>query len=287
VTLPGVDSGRVKRVGEALSLVPSVAVDVVETSDPQYIAVKKLYSVHGEAVAALVVANALVSYRLTLPGEEYWSEFAAYFSARPLPGSAEELVEQMGTFLRRSRGNRRLVEQKVSRLRRAEHVLQRLLEYPQDYRDLEKLVHDLSAAYSGRGVEKTVVFAAKMLHYLHRAMGVEEYNADVIPIPIDRRMALLTYTSGIIDAPPEAIMTRLRDAAVEAWLAVSKESGIPAISLDAVIWLPAYRLETLLRRGTDYARDEYAKRIVNYTRGLVRWGVARRIAEEVIQRGLD
>jgi len=268
-----------------LALVPRIAVDVVETSDPQYAAVKRLYGVHGLRAAALVVANALVSYRLTRPGEEYWSEFADYFARKPTPQDVKELIDMFIEFLEASRGNRRLVQQKLARLRKASSVLQRLLDQPDRYRDLKRLVDELAAVYSGKGVEKTIVFAAKMLHYLYRAAGLEEVNANTVPIPIDRRMAILTYTSGLLDASPSEVMSKYRDAAVEAWLEVAKRSGIPSISLDAIVWLPAYRIETRLRRGIDYARDEYAKKLVEYTRGLIKWGHARRIAEEVIYRG--
>jgi len=279
---------RVAAVARALSGVPKGAIDVVETADPQYAAVKKVLRAHSyPAAAALVVANALISYRLTLPGEQYWNEFADFASTRPTPREADDVVRLFEEFLQASRGNRRLVPQKLARLRRAKPVLERLLREPERYRDLSILVRDIASTYSGRGTEKTIVFAAKMLHYLNRAAGVPEEGLYSIPVPIDRRMALLTYTSGLLDDEPSMIMSRRRDEAIEAWRLVAEKSGIPAVSLDAVVWLPAYRIERALERGLDYARDEYARRLVNYTKGLVRWGAARRIAEEILHRDIS
>jgi DNA-(apurinic or apyrimidinic site) lyase len=277
---------RIKAVAEALSRIPIAAVEIVETSDPQYAAVKKIHLAHGRAAAALVVANALISYRLSTPGEEYWQEFARYMAAQKTPSDVDELIELFESFLRISRGNRMLVQQKLKRLIKAREVLARLLEEPDRYLNLSRLVQDLTTVYTGKGTEKTIVFAAKMLHYLHLAQGVEEEGVNEIPVPIDRRMALLSYTSGILDMEPAEVMTKGRDEAVKAWLEVAHLSGIPSISLDAVVWLPAQRIDKLLRRGVDYARDEYARRLVNYTRGLVRWGTARLVARELIYRGI-
>jgi DNA-(apurinic or apyrimidinic site) lyase len=277
-------SERVERLAEVLAEVPLAAIDVVEVSDPQYLAVRDLVRRVGPPAAALVVANALVSYRLSMPGEEYWQEFSKFFSMQGPPSSVDELLEMFARFFSVSRGNRMLHKQKLARLRRAAPVLARLLAQPKRYRDLRLLVEELRAALGSRGDEKTIVFAAKMLHYLHRALGVEEKGLDEVPVPIDRRMALLTYTSGLLDAEPERIMSQMRRDAVEAWMQVARRAGIPSVSLDAIVWLPAYRLERHLQLGLDHARDEYARRLVEYTRGLVKWGLARRLAEEVLHR---
>ena len=278
------NEARVASLAAALREIPSLAIDVIESDDPQYRAVASLVRLYGEKASVLVVANALISYRLSMPGEEYWQEFAEYFQRRGAPASVEELLGSFRDFLSASKGNRVLRDQKLSRLRRASRVLQALMEEPERYRDLRRLVEDLRLALGGRGDEKTLVFAAKMLHYVHRALGVEEKGLNEVPVPIDRRMALLTSTSGLLDAAPEEIMSRLRGAAVEAWMNVSRLAGIPSVSLDAVVWLPAYRIERIVLRDLERARDEYARRLVSYTRGIVKWATARRIAEEVLHR---
>ncbi len=279
----GYSAVRARRVAEALAEVPVAALDVVEASDPQFQAVGRLLRVHGLGpAAALVAANALVSYRLTSTGEEYWTEFAGYMASRGSPRSGAEAVRLMEEFLRGSRGNRRLLEQKLNRLRRAAPLLDRLLRSPLDYLDLRRLVREAASVLGARGDEKTIVFAAKMLHYLYRAAGLEPRGGEEIPPPIDRRMALLTSTSRLVEASPSEIMTRRRRDAVAAWLEVARLSGIPALRIDAVVWLPAQRIEQLIRRGLDVAREEYARRLVAYTRGLVRWAAARRVAEEIL-----
>ncbi len=273
---------RVHGVGQVLARVPRNAIVFVETSDPQYVAVGHLYRRHGLQAVALVVANALISYRLSLPGEKYWQEFADFFASTETPTTAEMLVAEIRRFLYSSRGNRLVREQKLARLRKAAPVLERLLESPEEYTDLRLLVRSLASVLRARGEEKTIVFAAKMARYLYMHASLETRGGEEIPVPIDRRMALLTSSSGMVAARVQVIMTRLRGDALKAWMTVARESRIPSISLDALVWLPAQGVEKHIRRGIEVARDEYARRLVSYTGGMVKWGLARSIAEQLL-----
>ncbi len=273
---------RVHEVGRVLARVPRDAIVFVETSDPQYAAVGHLYRRHGLQAVALVVANALVSYRLSLPGEKYWQEFADFFASTETPTTVEMLVAEIRRFLYSSRGNRLVREQKLARLRKAAPVLERLLESPEEYTDLRLLVRSLASVLRARGEEKTIVFAAKMARYLYMHAGLETRGGEEIPVPIDRRMALLTSSSGMVAARVQAIMSRLRGDALRAWMTVARESGIPSISLDALVWLPAQGVEKHIRRGIEVARDEYARKLVSYTGGMVKWGLARSVAEQLL-----
>lgn len=275
---------RVKALASVLREAPASAIDVIELNDPQYHAVKKLVSIHGEAAVALAAANALISYRLSMPGEKYWMEFAGWASKRPRPGSGRELVTEMKEFLAESRGNRMVGLQKARRLERALPALEKLLREPRKYSNLGLLVRELAGALGARLEEKTIVFAAKMAYYAYRALGIEVSGKDDIPLPLDRRMAVLTSASGLLDAPPDRVFTRHRAEAVKAWQMVAAESGIPGIHLDAVVWLPAQGIERNLRIGLEYAREEYACKLVDYSRGVIGWGLARRVAGEILYR---
>ncbi|BES82614.1 hypothetical protein PABY_21810 [Pyrodictium abyssi] len=278
------DESRIAAVASVLRNIPASAVEVIELNDPQYAAIKKLVAVHGDRAVALAVANALISYRLSLPGEKYWLEFADWGSRIPTPSAGKELVEAMKAFLAESRGNRMVVQQKARRLERAAPVLERVLREPGRYRDLGVLVKELAGVLGARPEEKTIVFAAKMAYYAYRALGLEVAGKNEIPVPLDRRMALLTSASGMINSTPDKVFTRYRLDAVRAWQKVSRESGIPALHLDAVVWLPAHGIERNLRRGLEYARDEFARRLVGYSKGIVDWNTARQVAGQIIYR---
>ncbi|BEP18617.1 N-glycosylase/DNA lyase [Pyrofollis japonicus] len=266
-------------MGEALSRIPLDAVHVIESNDPQYTAVKKIIEKCGPRGVALVVANALISYRLSLPGENYWLEYANYLSTE---GCDNDISIIISRFLAISRGNRMLHRQKLSRIQKASRALQSISVNPLLFRDLRLLVNRIAASLGARPWEKTIVFAAKMAYYAYRALGINVKNAEEIPLPIDRRVALLTSTSGLIVAEPEIILQRLRDEAITAWRRVSEISGMPALHLDAVIWLPAKGIEKYLKMGIEAAREEYAKRLVDYSQGLIKWDVAKRVATEIL-----
>ncbi|NOZ89108.1 MAG: N-glycosylase/DNA lyase [Crenarchaeota archaeon] len=275
---------RVEAVAAALTGVDLRAVEVIESGDPQYKAVARVASVYGPPGVALVVGNALVSYRLSLPGEVYWEEFADHLESRGPRLQPEKAAEIVAEFIRSSRGNRMVLEQKIARLRRAAPALAELARNPFSYTDLTSLIALLRRSLQVRGDEKTVVFAAKMAYYFYRALGLAVRGREEVPLPVDRRMALLTSTSRMVEAPPEEIMASLRREALKAWRSVSEASGIPMLNLDALVWLPARGIERLLRTGLGVARDEYARRLVSQSRGLIGWAKARRIAAEVLYR---
>lgn len=109
----------------------------------------------------LAVLNGVVSYRLSIPGEEYWLIFAEFFSKI----KSELNVELFKHFLRSVKRDRSL-DQKLERLTtytviQAGHgtcnewfiLLERLRGFS------ENLVHVLKAKRSS----KTLVFAIKMM----------------------------------------------------------------------------------------------------------------------------
>ena len=278
------DPLRVQSVAEALSQVDRKAVDVIEASDPQYRSLARLARAYGVKAVFFAVANALVSYRLLMTGEEYWTCYADSLLARAPepPADFEAAFDLVVRFLLECKGSRMMLRQKMARLSRARGVLQRIYESPLVYSNLLRLISELTTSLKGKGDEKTIVFAAKMAYYVYRALSVTVTNQDKIPIPLDRRMAILTSTSRILRCSVSTIMTRCRSNAVKAWNLVAQASGIPSLHLDAVVWLPAQHIERLLARGLEVAREEYARRLTSLSHGLINWKVASRVAEEVL-----
>jgi DNA-(apurinic or apyrimidinic site) lyase len=273
-----IDYDRVDAVASALSEVPLEAVDVVELADPQYHAVKLIAEKYGEEGLVWVVANALVSYRLTARGEEYWLEFArSLVDKKPTP---DKILEFFREFLPKSRGNRMLITQKLKRLEKALPVLSKISSTPLEYRKLSKLVQEIAAQLNGRPYEKTIVFAAKMAYYFFKAMRVSVEDKD-IPLPIDARIGLITSTSRIVYESPTRIIARPENA-IKAWHLVSERSSIPTLHLDAIIWLPAAGIDRIVRRDLEAAREKFARNLYNYLGRAVKWSTIERIARELL-----
>jgi DNA-(apurinic or apyrimidinic site) lyase len=277
-----IDEGRIEAVAQALSRVPIEAVKVIEFSDPQYKAVKRIALAYGAKSIVAIVANALVSYRLPVRGEIYWSNFADYLLSKGRIDSFEEFIESVREFVANRMQGGALIDQKLGRIWKALDALRELYMNPLGFTDLTRLLELLASHMKSRGVEKTIVFAVKMAYYFYTALGIEVSNTYDIPLPVDRRVAIITSSSRILHAPVRGIMGRYRDEAIEAWGKVSRLSDIPLINMDAIIWLPAQNILGLLRRGIDVAREEYAKRLVEYSKSIISWDVARRIAAELL-----
>ncbi|ABU82549.1 N-glycosylase/DNA lyase [Ignicoccus hospitalis] len=239
-------------VVKALSILKKY-VDQIESKDPQLKAIKKVVQRHGLASLGVVVGNALVSYRLKGTGEEYWTEFGEFFS------SHEPTVENLIKFIKKSRYNVALKEQKVRRVERVKEFLERVSANPLRYKDLDALRQELARVLGAKGTEKTVVFASKMAYYAFKAAGVEA-EGDV-PVPVDSRVATVTCASGLVEGTVEEIMGAKRDEAVRTWARAAREAGMKTLNLDAVIWLPARGLRRALCRGVEAGRELFASNL--------------------------
>ena len=276
-----VNKRRVEALASVLRGVPPKALEASEAADPQYQAVSGIVLRHEEKGVAIVVANALVSYRLPKHGEDYWMDYRRFWERRPTPTSVDELIEGVVEFLRNMRVA--VLEQKVGRLKRARRVLEAMLEDPFEYRRLTLLYDELVKSLHGPRYQKTVAFAAKMAYYAFRALGADVEELEAIPVPLDKRFALLTATSGLLSYDPDTIYSRLRSEAERAWRLVADASGIPPARIDTLLWLPARGIERLVLKGLiGHARDEYTHRLLYYTAGHLDVKKARRIAEEVL-----
>lgn len=248
---------RIDAVAEVLRRVGVDRILELETRDPQYIALKELASVKGcEEAFLIALANALVSYRLAGYGEDYWEEVSSFF--RRNHGIIEELFIE---FLRiHSRFNRFAVEAKISRLKKFfnSKLYELLVQEPSRYcSNLYGLVQEVSKIYRQPVNAKTIVFAAKMYSYVCRICLGEYVLEHRVDIPVDRRVALFTLTSGMVIPVGSrltktslalhirSLMARHRDLVVRVWRIVSMKTGIPPLQLDTIIWLASRYINTM------------------------------------------
>lgn len=224
--------------------------------DPQYVALSKLPSLCGVISIKLVAINSLVSYMLSVRGEEFWGLFADFAISRcGKVRDFKEAVEAVKEFTHNY--NKLYLEAKIRRL-------SKVLRCGNAFNSLEKgyikeYLSKLSSCLEVEENSKTLVFSAKMAYYVLKSIGV---HADLskIPIPVDRRVALVTLTSGLLIPPKKTkeASGRLEDLVTEllkhpeivrkVWDVVSEESGIPALLIDAPIWLIGGYVKT---SGTD------------------------------------
>ena len=194
-----------------------------ENFDEQFIALKYLYKniTDKESFPILVILNALVSYQLNTTGEEYWWEFSKYFSKREI----KDEIYSMITFLRNSKGNRRFLNSKIKRLEKIKNHIKNIKEnYNNFYNDMVKLRDFLVSIMKQDKNAKTIVFSVKMFGYAMRIYSEKfiPYPFD-IAIPIDSRIKKITIKFTKQDP-------------VSFWYKVSKETKIPPLHIDSVIW---------------------------------------------------
>lgn len=235
-------------LGKKLSVIGLERILILEEQDPQFLAMKNLSKISDvKIVCTLALMNALVSYKLSSKGENYWMEFSKYFSINP-PTDWNSLPEIMLSFMKNSKGNRILIEQKYSRLKvlKSSGFLADLKEKFDYYiNNLEILRYHLAKSLNTDVNSKTIVFATKMLYYAFRAStGRIVILPMSIPIPIDLRIATMSYITGIINIEPSVkslqesadLIMKNYENAQKAWNIVAQTSQIPPLHIDSIIW---------------------------------------------------
>ncbi len=245
-----INAERIEKIAKVLRSIGYGKILLLEENDPQYKAVGRLlYSSMVKDAVAAIVANALISYRLSGEGEKYWSEFSEYFSTR-LKGSRQ--LAMFREFLEKySKYNRFLREQKLNRLRKfyGSSLYAKLKKDPLHYCDkLNEFNKELASIFKKSSYSKTIVFATKMYYYVCRNLGYGVKPEKSIPIPVDRRVCFISLTSGIIEntiVPHslkhyiEELMKKYAKLVVKAWGIVSEKTYIPPLNIDSIIWLSA------------------------------------------------
>ncbi|MEM3832727.1 MAG: N-glycosylase/DNA lyase [Thermoprotei archaeon] len=243
-----INSENAIELGKKLRSIGLKRILMLEEHDPQFVAMKLLSKIGNVELAGILsLANALVSYKLSSKGEDYWMEFAKYFVHNP-PKDLYSLPEVMLDFMRNSNGNKLLIEKKYQRLKilRDSGFLMELKENFNYYvNNLNTLRFHLATNMNTDANLKTIVFSIKMLYYSFRAStGVVNPLPMDIPIPIDLRIAIMSYITNIVDTKytkkplneiAEIIMRNYKNAQ-EAWNIVAHTSQIPPLHIDSMIW---------------------------------------------------
>ncbi len=203
------------------------------------IVAREIHDLCGRMCVAILAVNALVSYMLEMKGEEYWNALADYVRAHGCPRSHEDVIELVEHFT--ARRNRRFLDAKLKRLRRLRacpDVVGLALKG-----DLRVFRSGIAKCLGSSPEAKTVVFSVKMAYYGLRASGERLRLPEDLPIPVDFRVAHMTYLSQMISVNVNTSRDAVRvlmskpKAVRKVWGEVSKLSGIPPLNLDAPVWV--------------------------------------------------
>jgi len=222
--------------------------------DPQFRALEKIYvfAGNGGLTAVIAIANSLISYQLSGRGEDYWSEAGYYFSEHRVE-DLKQLYDAFVKFLTEyTRYNKVQLMVKLRRLKifLGSGIAEKLYRYPCTYSvDQYTLLKTLAKTMSQPTSAKTIVFAVKMYYYVANLVCEHAEPDPRVPMPIDRRVAYISLTSGLIRVSDKSGLRDLRKLSyklmqstyrgyvIEAWYVLSKYSGIPCILLDTIVWL--------------------------------------------------
>ncbi|AAL81028.1 N-glycosylase [Pyrococcus furiosus DSM 3638] len=199
------------------------AKEVEEKVDRQFYALQYLFRHQDpEMFIKLVIANSLVSYQLTGRGEDWWWEFARYFSGREV----DSIWKAYGEFLPKSKNNRRLIEAKLNRIRKVEGFLSTLTlkDLEGYYKNMKMLWKALIKIMGSREDSKTIVFTVKMFGYASR-IAFSRFIPYPMEIPIPEDLRIKSVTSKLTQEKPTKF-----------WMKIGQESGVPPLHIDSLIW---------------------------------------------------
>jgi len=217
-----------------------------EDFDPQLKAAKLISYRCGSLTPHILFTNALITYQLSMDGETYWMRFTELVSDE-CPSNYDEVLEVVIKGLKKL--HKFAVSGKEKRLNK--------LRLCMDIYDLipggnVNLIRNRVSKCLGAGInDKTIVFSIKMIYYGVKSLGVDTLLPFDIPLPIDRRVVKISYTSGLIEIeglnhyaldtyiPYDKIVKNKQNLNIlrDAWNTVSLKSSIPPLHLDTVLWL--------------------------------------------------
>ena len=219
----------------------------IELIDPQFISIKSLAGTCKSKTPLLSYLNALISYKLSCRGELYWLEFSEFFRNSRLCNEyerdliinvKEQMLKSFNEFLRVSKCNKAGIQTKMKRLVKISAMLEPIYStiLCKEFLKLWELTYRLLKA---RPESKTIVFSVKMAYYGLKALG--QYLTSLpmnIPIPVDTRIAKVTYYSGLLVGP-----TNWRElyvntkAVIDVWNRIAYLSLVPPLHIDSLLWL--------------------------------------------------
>jgi len=238
-TVYRVNRGRVEAAASYLAEAEvQELLDEAEAVDPQMRAVEEIARRYGRfsAAAFYTLGVATISYQLSARGEIHWNLAASYARGNQL--------EDLRRFASTSPSLRFARSARLSRVDKLARLWPSFEAKVDEYaRNLELLRQDVARALGAAADSKTVVFAVKMFYYTAKAFGLRVNLPREIPLPVDRRVCLISLTSGVVEGGPPTLegARRLLASAprlvAAAWSDACAPSGVPPLKLDALLWL--------------------------------------------------
>lgn len=277
---------RVKPIAEALKENVDF-INLLEERDQQYLAVRKILSSLNDLKKAcfIVVGVASVSYMLASKGEEHWRALSDYVEKKKTlsPGDIlEGFVEE----------SKSLARFRTSRLKRISLLIGASSEFEAGFdefiRDLNRFRSFMACVLKAGLENKTIVFSVKMFYYVLKAASFKVSIPSKIPVPVDRRVALVSLTSGLIKHPlgyssaaVNELRTRHPKLVRNAWSRICELARVPPLRVDALLWIVGGFLE---QAGFEY--EQALKLIENWLRIRlsVKWrNLIKELAYQVIE----
>jgi len=236
---------RVRKLGDTFHRCGTRTIEAFEKLDVQYRVARSISLKCGKLSALVMAINGTVTYMLPLRGEDYWKTFETFTIERCRFGRENyyELLDLVEEFTRRY--NKRLLNSKLNRLSRIKACLPSLLRVLEG--DLEGYWRALSLCLHTDRNSKTIVFSVKMAYYGLKSAGLRVDLPRCLSIPVDRRVALLSISSGAIDTGGCMDIECVQSAADqlvrtpkivrEVWRRISNLSSIPPLGLDIPLWM--------------------------------------------------
>lgn len=239
-----INKHRVERVATLFKILGIEKVKIFEDIDPQYLLIKQtIAKCMSENIMYAFYINALIAYKLRMKGEEFWKKFAEFVvnNCEKLK-DIKSLVEIVNEFTRKYNNySYRNKFERIMKIIKCSSILKLVIDGR--YVDLaKKSAECLKTSYES----KTIVFAVKIAYYFHKIQNPQFVLPFELPIPVDRRIAYISFTSGVVDISgagnklqdKDIILLLLRKTEIvrNIWNIVATISSIPPLHIDAVLW---------------------------------------------------
>lgn len=236
-----VDRDRIESVAQMFKSIGIENVSTFENIDPQYLSIMEAIAMcKSDNLIYAFYINALVTYKLKTKGEYFWKKFTEF-----IVENCDKLkdVQQLLNLIKEFtyRYNNYAYENKLKRIMKIGNCLD-VLDYTTSTHYLE-LARKTSECLKISYKYKTVVFSIKIVYYFHKAQGMRSILPFELPIPVDRRVTYISFTSGMIDVVHQtlnkdmvSLIMKKADVIRDAWNSVATISHIPPLHIDAVLW---------------------------------------------------
>ncbi len=233
-----INTDRLIKIGTVLRSIGIAGAKYFESLDPQMDVARELVLQCSDNALYLLALNSLVSYSLAMRGELFWKKFSRYASLRCKEASnLNDIIKIVKEFT--IAYNKYQLSQKIRRLDRVSQCKDMFI-----YINSNKLIelrNYLAKCLSSEQYSKTIVFSIKMIYYGLRALGYDYTFPFDLPIPVDRRVARISSTSGVIECTPSELCSidyvlRYQKIIINVWNEIGRISSIPPLHIDAIIW---------------------------------------------------